>query len=609
MSKVRLGELLVASLLAVTLVAACDGGSGNSPPPPAPPPPPPPQQNPCIGASLEPEPASEETAALRAVKLSGLADDTGRYRVLDQLWKHRLASSPPGLTAPVQEATVQDVGNVSVVQDQGDVILRPNTFDLRGVGLRFTPDGAGYDVARIGAEFRPTLGNPLSLQDDDTTEAAVPFAFQFYGRSAARAFINSDGNVTFGAGDRASSARDVARLLTGPPRVAPFLADLDPTAGGRIFLRSAGEEFTVTWCEVRGFGLTDRATLQMTLLPGGTIEMKYAEEAMTLGEAVVGLSPGRTGDFNPVDLSAASADGGSGAVGERFARDLELDFVALTRRFYASHPDIYDQLVIYSDIKLTRGGTFAFEFTVANEIRGIGLDVFDTAGDFGSAGRLRSVVMMDLITKYPDDPLQKFLGEDSTVSVLGQEVGHRWLAFMRFRDHNGRISDALLGRDLAHWSFFFDSDASAMEGNDIEDLGGGSFRTVGAVSRYSRLDQYAMGLLRESDVRPFFYVEAPTNVQPARQAASAPQIGVTFRGTKRTVLLADVIAALGRRQPAAGTGSRVHRQAFLFIVAAGRTPNPAQIEKVDRIRRAWLDFFSQATDKRARAETRLNPPQ
>ena len=40
-----------------------------------------------------------------------------------------------------------------------------------------------------------------------------------------------------------------------------------------------------------------------------------------------------------------------------------------------------------------------------------------------------------------------------------------------------------------------DSDASVMEGNDIEDLGGGSFRTVAAVQRYSLLDQYAMGLV------------------------------------------------------------------------------------------------------------------
>ena len=63
---------------------------------------------------------------------------------------------------------------------------------------------------------------------------------------------------------------------------------------------------------------------------------------------------------------------------------------------------------------------------------------------------------------------------------------------------HGQRSDALLGRDLAHWSFFFDSDASVMEGNDIEDLGGGSFRTVAAVQRYSLLDQYAMGLVPDS---------------------------------------------------------------------------------------------------------------
>ena len=63
-----------------------------------------------------------------------------------------------------------------------------------------------------------------------------------------------------------------------------------------------------------------------------------------------------------------------------------------------------------------------------------------------------------------------------------------------------------------------DSDASVMEGNDIEDLGGGTFRTTDAVSRYSLLDQYAMGLVAESDVPSFFYVESPTNVQPSRDA-------------------------------------------------------------------------------------------
>ena len=44
---------------------------------------------------------------------------------------------------------------------------------------------------------------------------------------------------------------------------------------------------------------------------------------------------------------------------------------------------------------------------------------------------------MDWVGKYPEDPTTKFLGENNTLSVLGQEVGHRWLAYLEFRDHTG----------------------------------------------------------------------------------------------------------------------------------------------------------------------------
>ena len=192
---------------------------------------------------------------------------------------------------------------------------------------------------------------------------------------------------------------------------------------------------------------------------------------------------------------------------------------------------------------------------------------------------------------------------------MGQESGHRWLAFLKFRDHNGQVSEELLGRDQAHWSFFMDSDASVMEGNDIEDLGGGSFRTVATVQRYSALDQYAMGLVTESQVPEFFYVENPTNVVPSRAREDGPQTGVTFNGTKRTVLLQDVIDAMGRRHPAPGQGARVHRQAFIFVLSNGHTLDRArQTDKIDAIRRAWETFFSRAVDGRARIESRLRLP-
>ncbi len=147
--------------------------------------------------------------------------------------------------------------------------------------------------------------------------------------------------------------------------------------------------------------------------------------------------------------------------------------------------------------------------------------------------------------------------------MLGQEVGHRWLAFLEFRDRNGQRSQALLGRGLAHWSFFFDSDASVMEGNDIEDLGGGSFRTTAAVQRYSRLDQYAMGLLPESQVPLVFLRREPDERGSTRSAEDAPRVGVTFNGTRRDVLIQDIVAIEGsahskRRGLAEGAQTGVH---------------------------------------------------
>ena len=105
----------------------------------------------------------------------------------------------------------------------------------------------------------------------------VPFAFTFYDAPRTAAFVNSDGNVTFDEDDSASTDRNVARLLTGPPRVSLFLSDLDPTAGGRIYVNAAADQYTVTWCAVRGFDSTRVVTAQATLLPSGAIEMKYGD--------------------------------------------------------------------------------------------------------------------------------------------------------------------------------------------------------------------------------------------------------------------------------------------------------------------------------------------
>jgi hypothetical protein len=552
-------------------------------------------------------PADQALQARKRLQVDG----SSRYNVLNALAlsKARAAglygpSSAAGLSGPSGRNAV-DIGEIAVIQDEGDLIAPPNAFDLSNAGVRFTRNGSGgYDARRIDQAFRATLGRQLTLGDDDSAAAPVAFGFPFYDATQTDAYVNSDGNVTFGSPDVASTERNVARLLTGPPRVSPFLADLDPSTAGRVYVNAASNLYTVTWCTVRGFDSTRTITAQMSLLPDGTIEFIYGSDTPSLGDAVVGVSPGRTGEFTPVNLSDAGPNGGAQAVGERFAARAQLDTIALVKKFYQSHPDNYDQLVIWTDAPLIEDA-FAYEVTVANEVRGIGVPVFDASEDFGSAGRLRSLAVMDWLAKYPENPNQKFLGENTTLSVLGQEVGHRWLAFIDFRDHTGARSNQLLGRGDSHWSFFFDSDASVMEGNDIEDLGGGAFRTVGAVSRFSLLDQYAMGLVREDEVPPFFYVQNPTNPSAARTRESSPEVGITFNGTRRDVLIQDIVAINGPRIPSAAESARVHRQAFIYLASSGSGPAASAIAKLDGIRIQWEGFFQRATDGRMRAITVL----
>ena len=531
-------------------------------------------------------------------------DDRGRH--LDSIWAHRAALAHHKVLATHAAARSEDVGEVAVLHDAGDLVIAPNPFDLRGTGIEFspTPDG-GFTSSPRAHGFRSAAGEQLPLADDDAIEVQLPFEYTFYGQRYTNAFVSSDGNITFGRPDGVTGSRTVSRLLSGPPRVAVFLADLDPSSGGRVVAGGDPSAFSVTWCGVNGFGSADKATVQATLRPDGSIEMQFGP-GTTLDDTVVGVSPGETTDFSPVDFTAPQSSGtGSQGMGERFATDKELDIVAVGRRFLSAHPDEFDSLVVFTDTPLLHTG-FAVEYSVANAVHGLNTPVFDSSREHGSTtGRLQSIEVMDFLGKWPDDPFRVFRGENSTLSILGQEVGHRWLAFITFRDHLGQRSDALLGRDRAHWSFFFDSDASVVEGNDIEDLGNGSFRTVAAVQRYSLLDQYVMGLVGPADVPPFFYVENPTNVTPERDRDSPPRRGVTFRGTRRDVTIDDVIAELGPRTPPAAESPRVWKQAFLYVVTGGRGVEPSDVEKIDRIRVGWEQFFSRATDSRMRSVTSL----
>jgi len=518
---------------------------------------------------------------------------------------HRqFAERPPGRRAERSPAPLAvAAGDIAVLFDDGALVHTPNPFDLPGTGMQFTRKKTGLLAASASAALVQPFGNRLELTDDSSLEVGLPrrFRFPYFGKVFTKVWINSDGNLTFGAADFASTERSVARFLNGPPRIAPLFADLDPEKApedGGVFLSTTSSRVTVTWHKVPQFGEANENTFQVSFFNDGKIVFAFGEIAAL--EAVTGVAPGGGGQLSLIDFSAGLPRPlFKTALAERFGTDRQQDDLAIASRFFSEFADDYDHLIVWLDFPLRLGNAFAYEFTVKNEIQGIGAPVVDSSRDAGSKGRLRSFVQMGSLGRYPSDPDQTFLGTNSTLDVLGQETGHRWLAFLRFQ-LDGGASTQLLGRDLAHWSFYADSDASDMEGNDLRDDGGGRFTTVAATERFSLLDQYVMGLVAAEEVPPTMLVLDAIGANPE----DAPAIGVAVRGRRHDVPIADIVAVHGERVPPAAAAPKQFNMAFILVTQSDELP-AASVEKLDRIRARWQEYFSAATDGRGAVDAAL----
>ena len=558
------------------------------------------------------------SGALAAPK--GTICGTGIGRNQEEQTLHRLnlrlqkRASLRSLTAPSAAPADRDVGHIAVLEDSGDLIIRQKLFNLDGQTISFQPalDFSAYTYSRSGQSLDPVAardGIPLDRPaDDGVLPVGLPFEFPFFGQSYKTAWVDSDGNLQFGAA-RAGSDRSLGDLLAGAPRIAPLFTDLDPTSGGSIRVFSDGAHVVVSWVDVpeyNAWGWGRVQTFQVRLYPDGRIEFAY--NGVTLESAVVGISPGASKGAAVADFLEGSLGTGGPAIAEVFSDSDRVDVISVARRFYETHADSYDYLMVFNNMGVRALDAVAYELPVRTTAKGFGDTPIDIGADYGSARRLQAVINMGPLSQYPTNPDAHVTARgptwDTTASIMAHEAGHLFLAYVSVPDADNPDFRPMLGFQGYHWAFTFNSEASLLEGNRIRDDGEGQnprFLTTENVQAYSPLDQYLMGLRAPEEVAPTFVITSPSVGTGYR----LPQSAVPINGGRRDININDVIAAAGRRIPDHSVAQRHFRFAVILLVPQGVETPQGNIDKVDGFRQRFESFYHDSTSQRAWADTTI----
>ncbi|HXS96812.1 MAG TPA: hypothetical protein VN736_19560 [Candidatus Limnocylindrales bacterium] len=558
------------------------------------------------------------TAAI-ARHSGGAECGTTRETIAETMFRHRQMLRARPAVRMRSTAPRNDIGNIALVEDAGGVVQRQNQFNLDGHTLTFTPATADaarytYAVATAVPDASTSASTPLTgLGDDDAQRLLLPFPFPFFGTTYSAVYVNSDGNLTFGIAESSSTQRSLGRLTAGPPRIAPLFDDLNPSQSGTVAFFAQPDRFTVTWTSVPEFSDTNTGPTEsflVVLYPDGRIQFGYFGVNPT--SAVVGITPGGLARGTAlVDFRTDPSSTYVSTVAEVFGNSLTIDIIAAAQQFYQTHDDAYDYLVIYNamGIPALGEGTVAYEQTVRNSGSGYGVSAIDDGFEFGSRARLRAVLNLGPLSQFPTDPNAlvppRAPQHDTPLTILAHEAGHLFLAYASIPGATASASPPMLGFQLAHWSFLYDSEASLLEGERIADRGTNAateFVTTDITQGYSPMDQYLMGFRTAAQTPDTFVV---TNPLPNYSAFQHQFSGIEFNGVRRNISVNDIIAAEGPRIPDSTVAQRHFRFAFIVLTAAGSQPSAADLAQIDTYRRQFETFFAQAASGNAAADTTL----
>lgn len=227
------------------------------------------------------------TVAATGTPVSTVTDASGRYELTLPNGEYELTLTPASRCSSAATASVTVDGDVT---KDVDLPLRGDTF--------------GY-TCRSGAEAYVAGTEKLALTgDDDAQQVTLPFAVPFYGAGQTRAWIVTNGYLTF-AESRITTPSNGSLPSSSTPNHAiyPFWDDFIVDDEGGVYTGVTGtaphRRFVVEWRNVKFYAdQTQRVSFAALLGEDGTIGFRYKDLA----------TDRERGGFGTVGVENASGD-------------------------------------------------------------------------------------------------------------------------------------------------------------------------------------------------------------------------------------------------------------------------------------------------------------
>ena len=150
--------------------------------------------------------------------------------------------------------------------------------------------GEPFDHGRYVLDAFVLNGTPLALTDESTIEYPLDFDFPFQGATYSSVWVNSNGYLTFGAGETDQFIPNISDFENGLPRIAPLWVDLNPSAGGVVLARGDSASATFSYSDVPEFFSVGSNTYSVTIHASG--EFSFSFNGVTATKGITGVAEG-----------------------------------------------------------------------------------------------------------------------------------------------------------------------------------------------------------------------------------------------------------------------------------------------------------------------------